>query len=158
FGDRVKKWTTFNEPIVPVEMGYLNHYHYPCVVDMKRATVVAFHSMLASAKTIEAYHNLNLDGEIGVILNLTPSYALSDAPADTKADHIADSIYNRTILAPFVLGEYSADLIEFSKELHMLPPVHDCELGTINPSRVDFLGVRYYQPRRVQAKETPVDS
>src|SRR5699024_9890376 len=158
FGDRVKKWTTFNEPIVPVEMGYLNHYHYPCVVDMNRATVVAFHSMLASAKTIEAYHNLNLDGEIGVILNLTPSYARSDDPADIKAAQIADLIYNRSFLDPSVLGEYPAELTDLIKELDMLPPVQDGDLETIKQSTVDFLGVNYYQPRRVQAKETPVDS
>src|SRR3712207_83932 len=29
FGDLVDTWITFNEPIVPVECGYLGHYHYP---------------------------------------------------------------------------------------------------------------------------------
>src|SRR5699024_112785 len=124
----------------------------------KRATVVAFHSMLASAKTIEAYHNLNLDGEIGVILNLTLSYARSEDPADIKAAQIADLIYNRSFLDPSVLGEYPTELIDLIKELDMLPPVQDGDLETIKQSTVDFLGVNYYQPRRVQAKKTPVDS
>ena len=42
FGGRVKHWFTFNEPIVPVECGYLGHYHYPCVVDFGRAATVAY--------------------------------------------------------------------------------------------------------------------
>src|SRR5699024_4090156 len=46
FGDRVKKWFTFNEPIVPVEGGYLYDFHYPNVVDFKRATQVANHTMI----------------------------------------------------------------------------------------------------------------
>src|SRR5699024_1968781 len=29
FGDRVSKWFTFNEPIVPVQCGYLYDLHYP---------------------------------------------------------------------------------------------------------------------------------
>jgi beta-glucosidase/6-phospho-beta-glucosidase/beta-galactosidase len=33
FGDRVLHWFTFNEPIVPVEGGYLYDFHYPNVVD-----------------------------------------------------------------------------------------------------------------------------
>lgn len=32
FGDLVNTWTTFNEPIVPVEMGYLNDKHLPGVL------------------------------------------------------------------------------------------------------------------------------
>lgn len=33
FGDIVKMWFTFNEPIVTVECGYLKQYHYPMEVD-----------------------------------------------------------------------------------------------------------------------------
>lgn len=158
FGDRVKKWTTFNEPIVPVEMGYLNDYHLPCVVDMKRATVVAYHSMLASAKAIHAYREQEQDGEVGVILNLTPSYSRSDDEADVKAAHIADLIFNRSFLDPSVLGEYPADLIQLIKEHDMLPEIHEGDLQLIKDSTVDFLGVNYYQPRRVKAKESAVES
>lgn len=157
FGDRVKKWTTFNEPIVPVEMGYLNDYHYPAVVDMKRATVVAYHSMLASAKAIEAYRSLNLDGEIGVILNLTPSYARSEDEADQKAAQIADLIYNRSFLDPSVLGKYPEELIDFIKELNMMPDLLEGDKELLQNNTVDFLGVNYYQPRRVKAKETEVN-
>ena len=49
FGDRVTKWFTHNEPIVPVEGGYLYDFHYPNVVDFKRAVQVAYHSILSTA-------------------------------------------------------------------------------------------------------------
>lgn len=154
FGDRVMMWTTFNEPIVPVEMGYLNTYHYPAVIDMKRAVVVAYHSMLSSAKAIETYRELKLDGEIGIILNLTPSYPKSESEADIKAAHLADLFYNRSFLDPSVLGEYPEELVQLIDEHALLPEriANDAELLASNT--VDFLGVNYYQPRRVKAKET----
>ncbi|MBU5468224.1 glycoside hydrolase family 1 protein [Virgibacillus sp. MSJ-26] len=158
FGNRVKKWTTFNEPIVPVEMGYLNHYHYPCVVDMKRAVVVAYHSMLASAKAIHSYREMKQDGEIGIILNLTPSYPRSDSKEDLEASKIADLFYNRSFLDPSVLGTYPDELVQLLRRYDLLPTKEDGDLQLIRDNTVDFLGVNYYQPRRVKVKETPIES
>ncbi len=59
YGDIVKHWFTFNEPIVHVECGYLLCYHYPCKVDPKAAVQVAYHTALASASAIKEYHTLN---------------------------------------------------------------------------------------------------
>ncbi|WP_217588073.1 glycoside hydrolase family 1 protein [Lentibacillus saliphilus] len=156
FGDRVKLWTTFNEPIVPVEMGYVNDYHYPCVFDMKRAVVVAYQSMLASAKAIQAYRSSNQDGEIGIILNLTPSYPRSDSEEDVRAAHIADLFFNRSFLDPSVLGHYPEDLIDLLRTHQMLPAVHEDDAALLRENTVDFLGVNYYQPRRIKQKETPI--
>lgn len=154
FGDRVKKWITFNEPIVPVEMGYLNHFHYPAVVDMKRAVVVAFQSMLASAKAIQTYKKMNLDGEIGIVLNLTPSYPRSDSQGDMKSSRIADLFFNRSFLDPSVHGKYPAELIDLLAEYNLLPAYESDDIAVIRDNTVDFLGVNYYQPRRVKERET----
>lgn len=40
FGDRVKDWVTFNEPMVVVEGEYLYEFHYPKLVDGKKACQV----------------------------------------------------------------------------------------------------------------------
>ncbi|MFT0668981.1 family 1 glycosylhydrolase, partial [Enterobacter hormaechei subsp. xiangfangensis] len=87
FGDRVLHWFTFNEPIVPVEGGYLYDFHYPNVVDFRRAATVAYHTVLAHAKAVQAYRAGHYAGEIGIVLNLTPSYPRSRNPADVKAAH-----------------------------------------------------------------------
>ena len=157
FGDRVKYWFTHNEPIVPVEGGYLYNFHYPNEVNMKHAVQVAFHEMLASSLAVRAYHEKQ-DGKIGIILNLTPSYPRDENnPEDVKAAQIADAFFNRSFLDPAIKGEYPADLIAIIKELDMMPEYTAEDLQTIKENTIDLLGVNYYQPRRVQAKENSAD-
>ena len=141
------KWFTHNEPIVPVEGGYLYKFHYPAVVDMKRAVQVAYHESLASAKAIKVYHDLNLGGEIGIILNLTPSYPRdANNPGDVKAASIADAFFNRSFLDPAIRGEFPEDLVTLLRELDYLPDYTDDELAIIKENTIDLLGINYYQP------------
>lgn len=153
FGDRVNRWTTFNEPIVPVEAGYLNDLHYPCVKDMKRAVQVGYHTMLASSAAIQRFRGSDFDGQIGIILNLTPSYARSDSPGDQEAAEIADLFFNRSFLDPSVLGHYPDKLIQLLAPYDVLPATDPEDQAIIANNTVDFLGVNYYQPRRVKEKE-----
>lgn len=155
FGDRVKYWLTFNEPMVPVEGGYLYDFHFPNVKDGKRAAQVAFHTMLASAKAIEAYKALKLDGEIGIVLNLTPSYPRNaDDKGDVDAAFACDLFFNRSFLDPSIKGAYPTELVQMLKDHDALPSFEPADLTTIKDNTVMFLGVNYYQPRRVKKKES----
>ncbi|GAM76923.1 beta-glucosidase [Vibrio ishigakensis] len=156
FGDRVKNWFTFNEPIVPVEGGYLYDFHYPNVVDFKRAATVAYHTILAHSEAVIRYRSLEQEGQIGIILNLTPSYPRSQNPADLKAANICDLMFNRSFLDPAVKGEYPVELVELLKEHGQLPETQESDCQTIAAGKVDVLGVNYYQPRRVKARENAV--
>lgn len=154
FSDIVKRWFTFNEPIVHVECGYLNCYHYPCKVDPKAAVQVAYHTALASAKAVREYHKLNQGGKIGIVLNLTPAYPRSDNPADVKAARIAELFANKSFLDPSVKGEYDKELVEMIKEHNIMPEYTEEDLNIIKENTVDFLGVNYYQPIRVCARRS----
>ncbi|MEW8987109.1 MAG: glycoside hydrolase family 1 protein, partial [Bacillus sp. (in: firmicutes)] len=153
FGDRVKYWFTHNEPIVPVEGGYLYDFHYPNEVNFGKAVQVAFHSILASARAIKVYKELNQGGKIGIILNLTPSYPRSQNPADIKASVLADAFFNRSFLDPSVKGEFPEELVQILKAEGFMPKIGNGDLEIIGENTVDLLGVNYYQPRRVKAKE-----
>lgn len=153
FGDRVKKWFTFNEPIVPVEGGYLYDFHYPNVIDARRAVQVAYNTMIAHAQAVKAYRTFAVeDGKIGIVLNLTPSYPRSEHQADLKASQAADLFFNRSFLDPSVLGEYPLELINILREHSQLPVTQKEDRELLKEGVVDLLGVNYYQPRRVKAK------
>lgn len=157
FGDRVKHWFTFNEPIVPVEGGYLYDFHYPNVVDFQRAATVAYHTMLAHAVAVNKYRARQQGGEIGIILNLTPSYPRSQHPADVKAAQLADLMFNRSFLDPALRGEYPQPLVELLREHGQLPHCQPGDSEMLRQGVVDLLGVNYYQPRRIQCRDSLVN-
>ncbi|MFV0559291.1 MAG: glycoside hydrolase family 1 protein [Enterococcus sp.] len=158
FGNQVKKWFTHNEPIVPVEAGYLYKLHYPEEANMRHAIQVGYHEALSSALAIRAYHKSNQSGQIGIILNLTPSYPRDENNLeDVKAANLADAFFNRSFLDPAVKGTFPKELIEVIEELDMLPEINEGDKEIIQENTVDILGINYYQPRRIKAKETPID-
>ncbi len=160
FGDKVKQWVTFNEPMVVVEGQYLYTFHYPNLVDGLKAVQVLYNLNLASAKTIAAFRDTDCakqGGKIGIVLNLTPSYPRSDHEADVKAADFVDNFFNRSFLDPAVKGEFSVTLVDVLEKDGVLWESTEKELAIIKRNTVDFLGVNYYQPRRAKAKESLFD-
>ncbi|MEI0611798.1 glycoside hydrolase family 1 protein [Brachyspira pilosicoli] len=153
FGDRVKYWFTFNEPVMVVEGGYLDDRHYPGLVDFNKATKVAHNIILAHSLAVDEYKKLNMGGEIGIILNLSPVYSRSENPYDIEARMICDNLYNRSFLDTTIKGKYPDFLCSFLKRNHLLPEVTIDELDIIAKNKIDILGVNYYYPKRVKAKE-----
>lgn len=141
FGHKVKYWITFNEPIVPVEGGYLYDFHYPCKKDGKLAAQVAFNIMLAHAKAVQLYRKLELPGEIGVVLNLTPSYTRNNSDEDKKAAWYADLFFNRSFLDPLVKHEFPKELCEALATHDCLPEIKKADVDLITSSRVDSWGL-----------------
>lgn len=154
FGDRVRYWFTFNEPLIPAEAGYLHPRHYPYVTSFRRAAQVLHHIVLAHCKAVAAWRELNIAGQIGIIMDVIPVYPRSDTPEDLHAAEMADLFYTRSINEPILLGRYPDELIAILKEYDQLPVIQpgDCEL--IANTRIDLLGINYYRPRRVKARET----
>ncbi|MGH1646976.1 glycoside hydrolase family 1 protein [Enterococcus gilvus] len=159
FGDRVKYWATHNEPMVVVEGEYLFQFHYPNIVDGKKAVQVAYNLNLASAKAIQAFRKINIENaQIGTILNLTPTYAASDAPEDQEAARIAELWNNKMFLEPAVYGHFPAELEELLTKDKVLWETTDEEKDILMNNTVDFLGVNFYHPNRVKAPDVAPNS
>lgn len=155
FGDLVKRWTTFNEPMVHVECGYLLGYHYPAIHDFKKAVQVGYHTLMAHVMAVDAFNELKVDGEIGIILNISPSYPKSDAPEDLEAKRYADLLNSKSFLDPVVKGKFPEALVRLLCQHDLLPITEGNDEVLIAENTVDFVGLNYYQPRRVQACLNP---
>ncbi|MBO1308161.1 glycoside hydrolase family 1 protein [Enterococcus sp. 669A] len=159
FGDRVKYWTTHNEPMVVVEGEYLFQFHYPNIVDGKKAVQVAYNLNLASAKAIKAFREMAIeDAQIGTILNLTPTYAASDSEEDQEAARIAELWNNKMFLEPAIYGHFPAELEELLIRDKVLWETNDEEKAVLKENTIDFLGVNFYHPNRVKAPDVAPNS
>ncbi|WP_125761590.1 glycoside hydrolase family 1 protein [Companilactobacillus hulinensis] len=156
FGDLVKRWTTFNEPIVHIECGYLLGFHYPAIVDFKKAVQVGYHTLMAHVCAVKAFRESGVDGQIGIILNVSPAYSRSDSKEDMKAKNASDLLSIYSFLDPAVLGKTPSELISLLKENELLPYVDAGDSALIKKNTVDFIGLNYYQPNRVMAPENPI--
>ncbi len=98
---------------------------------------------------------MNLPGQIGIILNLTPAYPRSDSEEDLNASHFADDFFNRSFLDPAVKGKFPETLVKVLEKDNVLWDSTEEEMEIIYHNTVDFLGVNYYHPKRVKAQEHP---
>ncbi len=152
FGDLVYNWFTFNEPIVPVLGGYIEDFHYPNVIDFKRAAQASFYTVLAHALAIKKFKAYSFSSKIGAVLNLSPVYPRSQNVHDLKAAEIADLFYNRSFLDSMVKGAFPAKLITLLKDHNQLPANYQPEdLKIIAENTAQIVGINYYEPRRVKA-------
>ena len=161
FGDRVKDWVTHNEPMVVVDGEYLFQFHYPKLVDGKKAVQVAYNLNLASAKVMAKFREMGqpqAGGRIGTVLNLTPTYAASDAEADQEAARIAELWNNKMFLEPAIKGEFPVELLELLTKDGVLWQSTADELALIKENTVDFIGVNFYHPNRVKTPDIAPNS
>lgn len=152
FGDRVKYWITHNEPIIASLNGYMLGSNMPQVRDFKRAVQVAHNIIMSHVLAVRAYRELGLDGVIGVVLNMSPVYPLSDSIEDVEAARIAELLFSDSFLYPVVEGYYHPELVKIIRELGATPVMEDSDMQLVAENVVDFLGVNYYHPLRTRAQ------
>jgi len=139
-GDRVRFWTTHNEPWVVVDGGYMVGPMAPGHRNKFEAPRAAHHLMRAHAHAVRA---LRAEGarQVGLVVNLEPKHPASDSPADTATAARAHAYFNRQYLDPAMLGHYPEELAEVYGE--GWPGYTDAD-AALTREPLDFLGVNYY--------------
>jgi beta-glucosidase len=140
-GDRVRFWTTHNEPWVYAWIGHAWGEHAPGRTSEQDAVATAHHLLLSHGWAAQAIRRAVPDAQVGITLNLAHSYPASDTPEDEAAAWQVDGEGNRWFLDPLFRGAYPADLLE--RNDLVAPYVADGDLETI-AAPLDFLGINNY--------------
>ena len=143
FGDRVKMWTTLNEPWVSAFLGYGNAYHAPGKKDAKGAIIAAHNFLLGHGLAVCAYRGAGLQGQIGITLNLGPFHPATEKAEDKIATKRNDGFINRWFLDAVFKGQYPQDLWDWYHQKGWTFPINLEDMQVIS-SPIDFLGVNYY--------------
>ncbi len=150
--DRVRFWTTLNEPWVVADGGYLHGALAPGHRNLFEAPRASHNLLRAHAEAVRAYRT-DGEGEIGLVVNLVPVAPASERPEDLAAARRVDAYINAHYLDPVFRGTYPEELREVFGEAW--PEAADVEAERIREP-VDFVGVNYYTRRVVRdAPELP---
>ena len=138
--DRVKLWTTLNEPWVVADGGYLHGALAPGHRNLFEAPIVSHNLLRAHGAAVQAYRSEGKH-QIGLVVNLEPKHAASSLPEDAAATQRADAYMNRQYLDPVFFGRYPAELEEIFGSAW--PRWGQADFDLIRQP-LDFLGVNYY--------------
>ena len=137
--DRVRWWTTLNEPFCSALIGYATGRHAPGVTDPAAAVRAAHHLLLGHGLAVQAMRALDGGRQFGITLNLHPIVPASADPADQAAATQVDLFQNRHFLDPLLRGAYPDDLAAAADLGHVL--AGDLTVASVP---LDVLGVNYY--------------
>ena len=150
-GDRVRHWTTLNEPFCAGLLSYAAGVLAPGRHEPIAGIRAVHHLLLGHGLALDALRpNSTPQHEFGLTLNLSPVSPATDSEADVDAARRIDALANRLFLDPVLTGSYPADLIEDLEPLTGFDHVRDGDLEHIGQP-IDLLGVNYYMPYLVKA-------
>jgi beta-glucosidase len=152
--DRVRSWTTLNEPWCSAFLGYASGDHAPGRQEPAAALAAAHHLLLGHGLAVRAMRAADPAGEYGITLNLHPVSPATADPADADAARQVDAVSNRVFLDPLFRGRYPDDLRADVAAVTDLGFVRDGDERTI-AAPLDFLGVNYYRRTVVRSAPDP---
>ncbi|MER7005065.1 GH1 family beta-glucosidase [Dactylosporangium sp. NPDC000555] len=152
-GDRVRHWTTLNEPWCSAFLGYASGVHAPGRQHAPDALAAMHHLLLGHGEAVRAIRANDPGAQLGITLNL---YAVSPADpgnaGDLEAARRIDGLANRIFLDPVLRGAYPEDVRRDLAGISDFGFVRDGDLDII-ATPLDLLGINYYSRHVVAAPE-----
>ncbi|PZR54311.1 beta-glucosidase [Xylanimonas oleitrophica] len=156
-GDRVRVWTTLNEPWCSSFLSYTGGEHAPGGHSRTDGVHAGHHLLLAHGLATQALREADPEAALGITLNFTVADPVDPQdPADVEAARREDAIFNRFFLDPIFAGAYAPDVVELLEPYGLGDVVQDGDLEVIS-TPLDALGVNYYNGAALSGHPAPSD-
>jgi beta-glucosidase len=140
YGDRVKRFATFNEPSVFTLFGYCLGGQAPGISDHGMTLRAIHHVNLAHGAAIDVLRANVVDASLGMVHNCQPCRPANGDPANLAAARKMDAYWNGAFPDPQLLGHYPPLLADA-----VAPLVQPGDLARICRP-VDWFGLNHYSP------------
>jgi beta-glucosidase len=147
FGDRVKRFATFNEFSVFTLFGYAIDWAAPGITDRATHLKAIHHVNLAHGAGVDVLRDHVPGVSIGAVHNRQAVHPESDSEADRAAAALLDEHWNRAFCDPQILGHYPPLIAR-----DMEPYIQGGDLARICRPQ-DWFGLNHYGP--IFAKADP---
>lgn len=148
FKNKVKYWITLNEQNVFTSLGWLTAMHPPGKFDDEKTFYqVNHHAFMAHAKTVLLFKEMIPNGKIGASFAYSPSYAIDCQPINAMSKMDFDDMKNFWWMDMYAYGRYPKSTFIHLQNKGIAPQMEeeDGEILKEAASKVDFMGVNYYQ-------------
>ena len=147
YGDRVKRFATFNEPSVFTLFGYCLGGQAPGIVDRAMLLRAIHHVNLGHGAAVDRLRAAVAGASLGAVHNCQPCRPATDKPEDRAASDVLDAYWNGAFPDPQLRGFYPPLLAEA-----MTPYVKPGDLAQISRP-VDWFGLNHYSLHYVVASD-----
>jgi beta-glucosidase len=142
-GDRVKHWTTFNEPWELAWQGYHTGEDAPGLKLGVDAVLQASHNVyLSHGEAVKVIRDNVPGAEAGIVIHLNHVEPATQKPEDVAAAKRWEGCQNRWYLDPIYRGEYPEDMVKVFGDL--VPEIQPGDMETI-AQPLDYLGLNMYR-------------
>lgn len=146
-GDRVKHWTTHNEPWCAAFLGYGMGVQAPGHKCNREALAAAHHLLLSHGLAVPILRSNARDAAVGIVNMHVPAYPASDSAADAEETAYLDGFFNRWFLDPVFGRGYPEDQRERYVQKGWMDAspawLHDGDEALLGPD-TDYYGINYY--------------
>ena len=150
FGDRVKLWSTFNEPQVALHNGYCSGTFPPYHTDMAEYLQAAQNCLIAHFRAIRQMRQIVPDGKIGIVNAILSVSPIDFTEQDVYACELHMNHYVGWWTEPLVEGTYPRVILRENADLAAKMPAGFQEELDRWFTPMDFLGLNYYMTKRTR--------
>jgi beta-glucosidase len=150
YGDRVKRFATFNEPSVFSLLGFAFGSHAPGLTNREALLKVIHNVNRAHGRAVEVIRATVADASIGNVHNVQPCVPASDSAADREAALTFGQYWNNAFPDPQIEGSYTPLLAK------AIGPLIVGDDMSVIKQPLDWFGLNHYSPIYVKAESGSV--